>query len=134
MCSDRQRPFPPDRMRAGMSHITRRRFFAQAGKVALGFFRRLEPASRGVRTARPDPSRSDPSGTVGLRPCAVSDHGDQGLPGAVQPATHAGAGCEGPPAFGVVRPTARDEPATGGVRIRSCPALRGRRDPALEPT
>jgi hypothetical protein len=76
---------------------------------------RLEPACRGMRTARPDPSRSDPSGSVVRRPCAVSDHGAERPRRAVEPATAPGAGRQGPPAFGVVSP--RDERRPFGVRV-----------------
>ena len=92
MCGDRQRPFPLDRMRAGMTHMTRRRSFAQAGEMALGFSAVSSPLLAGGEQPAPTPAAPTPVGpsSGGRAPFQIMALRDLAVPSSLQAAPGAG--------------------------------------------
>ena len=124
----------PDRMRAGMTHITRRRFFAQAGKMALGFSAVSSPPLAGCAQPAPTPAAPTPVGpsSGGRAPFQIMALRDLAVPSSLQP---------------LLVPDAKDRPLSGSygqphvmrrvphrVCIRRRPALRRRRYATVEST
>ena len=74
-------------MRAGMTHITRRRFFAQAGKMALGFSAVSSPLVAGCAQPAPTPAAPTPVGpsSGGRAPFQIMALRDLAVPSSLRP-------------------------------------------------
>ena len=87
-------------MRAGMTHITRRRFFAHAGEMALGFSAVSSPLLAGCAQPAPTPAAPTPVGpsSGGRAPFQIMALRDLAVPSSLRP---------------LLVPDARDRPLSG---------------------